>query len=64
MYRTLFLSKDLDKVGYYKKYSNTLNIHYNGKTYTDKHDIVTQVNEYFYKYWSKFGIYNSLKYET
>ena len=25
MYRTHFLSKDLDKVGYYKKYSNTLN---------------------------------------
>ena len=25
MYRTLFLSKDLDKVAYYKKYSNTLN---------------------------------------
>ena len=25
MYRMHFLSKDLDKVGYYKKYSNTLN---------------------------------------
>ena len=92
MYRTLFLSKHLDKVGYYKKYSNTLNklkwtckscyykqqfelnknnlkntwkligtilnrkpkghtvpakLHNNGKTYTDKHDIVNQFNEYF-----------------
>ena len=109
MYHMHFLSKDLDKVGYYKKYSNTLNklkwtckssyykqqfelnknnqkniwkligtiinrkpkghtvpakLHYNGKTYTDKHDIVNQVNEYFYKYWSKFGIYNSLKYKA
>ena len=25
MYRTHFLSKDLDKVAYHKKYSNTLN---------------------------------------
>ena len=92
MYRTQFLSKDLDKVAYYKKYSNTLNklkwickssyykqqfelnktnlkntwkfigtiinrkprghtvpakLHYNGNTYTDKHDIVNQFNEYF-----------------
>ena len=92
MYRTHFLSKDLDKVAYYKKYSNTLNklkwtckscyykqqfelnknnlkntwkligtiingkpnwhtvpakLHYDGKTYTDKHDIVNQSNEYF-----------------
>ena len=91
MYRTHFLSKDLDKVAYYKKYSNTLNklkwtckscyykqqfelnknnlkntwkligtilnrkpkghivpakLHNNGKTYTDKHDIVDQFNEY------------------
>ena len=92
MYRMHFLSKDLDKVAYYKKYSNTLNklkwtcksscytqqfelntnnlkniwkligtiinrkpkghtvpakLHYNGKTYTEKHDIVNQFNEYF-----------------
>lgn len=87
MYRTHFLSKDLDKVAYHRKYSNTLNklkwtckssydkqqfelkntwkligtiinrkpkrhtvpakLHYNGKTYTDKHDIVNQFNEYF-----------------
>ena len=91
MYRMHFLSKDLDKVGYYKKYSNTLNklkwtwkssyykqqfelnknnfkniwklivigtiinrkpkghtvpakLHYNGKTYADKHDIVNQLS--------------------
>ena len=92
MHRMHFLSKDLDKVTYYKNYSNTLNklkwtckssyykhqfelnknnlkniwkligtiinrkpkghtvpakLHYNGKTYTDKHDIVNQFNEYF-----------------
>ena len=92
MYGTQFLSKDLDKVAYYKKYSNSLNklkwtckssyykqqfklnkinlkatwkligtiinrkpkehnvpakLHYNGKTYTDKHATVNQFNEYF-----------------
>ena len=92
MYRTHFLSNDLDKVAYYKKYSNTLNklkwtlkssyykqqfelnknnpkntwkligtiinrkpkghtvpakLPYNGQTYTNKHDIVNQFNEYF-----------------
>ena len=91
MYRTHFLSNDLDKVAYYKN-THTLNklkwtckssyykqqfelnknnlkniwkligtiinrkpkghtvpakLHYNGKTYTDKHDIVNQFNEYF-----------------
>ena len=88
MYRMHLLSKDLDKVAYYKKYSDTLNklkwtckssyykqqfelnknnpkntwkligtiinrkpkghtVPANGKTYTDKHDIVNQFNEYF-----------------
>ena len=38
-------------------------LHYNGKTYTDQHDIVNQFNEYFIN-WSKLGIYNSLEYKT
>ena len=105
MYRMHLLSKDLDKVAYYKKYSDTLNklkwtckssyykqqfelnknnpkntwkligtiinrkpkghtVPANGKTYTDKHDIVNQFNEYFINIRKKFGMYNSFKYKT
>ena len=105
MYRMQLPSKDLDKVAYYKKYSDTLNklkwtckssnykqqfelnknnpkntwkligtiinrkpkghtVPANGKTYTDKHDIVNQFNEYFINIRKKFGIDNSFKYKT